>query len=346
MLTSDFDFNLPDELIAQAPLPRGTSRLLTVGPAGEIEHTTVSSLPAQLSPGDLLVVNNTRVIAARLFGTLSNGARIEVLLAEQRHDDDWDCLVKPGRKARPGTQIAFADHLQATVIEKRADGRHLLHFSAPPVDFLDALGHVPLPPYIKRADRPEDRESYQTVYASVSGAIAAPTAGLHFDEQLLRALRSAGVGVAELTLHVGIGTFKPVTAALVHEHRMDAERFELTPACSDRINRTREQGHRIIAVGTTVVRTLETIASKHDGEIRPGKGRTDLFITPGFRFRVVDRLLTNFHLPRSTLLMLVSAFSGRDRVLSAYREAVRKSYRFYSYGDAMLVDRGDRHSEP
>ena len=339
MLTADFDFDLPPELIAQEARERGTSRLLTLAADGSIEHRTFRELPDLLAPGDLLVVNNTRVLAARLFGSRSTGGRIELLLAEKLSDRDWDCLVKPGRKASPGTEISFESGLSATVTSRGADGRFRLRFSEPPEDHLEQLGHVPLPPYIKRSDHPSDHGRYQTVYASVSGAIAAPTAGLHFDHQSLEALRTGGIGVAELTLHVGIGTFKPVTADLVHEHVMDAERYELPEECAYAINQTKENGGRIVAVGTTAVRTLETVAAKNDGRVRPDTGSTDLFITPGYRFRAVDLLLTNFHLPRSTLIMLVSAFSGRRQLLSAYDEAIQHRYRFYSYGDAMLVER-------
>jgi S-adenosylmethionine:tRNA ribosyltransferase-isomerase len=339
MLTADFDFELPPELIAQEARERGTSRLLTLAADGTLEHRAFRDLPEILTPGDLLVVNNTRVLAARIFGTRSTGGRTELLLAERLGECEWDCLVKPGRKATPGTEISFEDGLTATVISRGADGRFRLRFSEPPERHLDRLGHVPLPPYIKRSDHPSDHARYQTVYATVSGAIAAPTAGLHFDRSSLEALRNRGIGIAELTLHVGIGTFKPVTADLVHEHVMDAERYELPEECATAVNETRKNGGRIVAVGTTAVRTLETVAAKHDGSVRPHTGSTDLFITPGYRFRAVDLLLTNFHLPRSTLLMLVSALSGRQRLLDAYAEAIRQRYRFYSYGDAMLVER-------
>ena len=337
MLTSEFDFDLPPELIAQEAQDRGESRLLTLAANGATENREIGLLPELLTAGDLLVVNNTRVIAARVFGALTSGGRMELLLVEEHSQLEWDCLVKPGRKARPGTTIHFEDGLVATVVGRGADGRFRLRFSEPPEAHLDRLGHVPLPPYIKRADEKADRERYQTVYASVSGAIAAPTAGLHFNDDLLEKLREQGIGIAELTLHVGIGTFKPVTVDLDHEHQMDSERYDLPSACAEAINETRERGGRIVAVGTTVVRTLESVAARHQGSLPADRGSTDLFITPGYRFQVVDMMLTNFHLPRSTLFMLVSAFTGRENLLAAYREAIRQRYRFYSYGDAMLV---------
>lgn len=341
MLTSDFDFTLPDELIAQDARPRGESRLLHLTADGSIDHHQIRDLPDILEPGDLLVVNNTKVIAARLFGRRAgSGGRVELLLAEKLSEVEWDCLVKPGRKARPGTILEFADALSAEVVDRRVDGRFRLRFSEPVEGHLDRLGHVPLPPYIRRPDRRADRERYQTVYASTSGAIAAPTAGLHFDERLLTELEDRGIGRTELTLHVGIGTFKPVTAKLVHEHHMDEERYELSRECATAITTTRARGGRIVAVGTTVVRTLESVAARFDGKILPHAGKTDLFITPGFTFRAVDLMLTNFHLPKSTLFMLVSAFGGSQKLRNAYAEAIDRRYRFYSYGDAMLIERG------
>jgi S-adenosylmethionine:tRNA ribosyltransferase-isomerase len=303
-----------------------------------------------------LVVNDTRVIPARIFGRRlledgSEGARVELLLIERAgpsETTEWEALVRPGRKARPGTVLVFGDEpppgtghsLRAEVTAKAGDGRHRVRFSEPVEPHLERLGHVPLPPYIKRPDRDEDRERYQTVFARHPGAIAAPTAGLHFTPELLDHLETRGIDRTTITLHVGIGTFKPVTADLVHEHRMDAERYEIPEETAGAIRRTRERGGRVVAVGTTVVRALESAAAD-DGTVRPGTARTELFIVPGYRFRVVDALLTNFHLPRSTLLMLVCAFAGKDRVLAAYEEAVEKGYRFYSYGDAMLAERSE-----
>ena len=344
MLTAEFDYHLPESAIADRPAPRGESRLLVLDREGPERHSQVKDLPEILRPGDLVVVNDTRVIPARLFGRREGAGegRIELLLVEKRGEREWDALAKPGRRTKPGTTLEFADSLTAEVLEKHADGRHLVRFSEPVEEHLERQGHIPLPPYIKRADDPEDRERYQTVFAKNPGAIAAPTAGLHFSAELLAALRETGIEIATVTLHVGIGTFKPVTAELVHEHRMESERYAVPEETAAAIDRTRARGGRVVAVGTTVVRTLESAAAKGDGgagRIPAGSGSTALFITPGFHFQVVDVLLTNFHLPRSTLLMLVSAFAGRDRVLAAYREAVAEGYRFYSYGDAMLAER-------
>jgi S-adenosylmethionine:tRNA ribosyltransferase-isomerase len=340
VLVSDFDFELPEERIAQRPRPRGESRLLVLDAGDDARHRTIGDLPALLLPGDLLVVNDTRVIPARLFARRRDGGgRVELLLAERLDELTWECLLRPGRRARPGTILLLADGLEAEIVEVAGDGRRRLRFSSPVEPHLDRLGHVPLPPYIARPDEAEDRERYQTVWAREPGAIAAPTAGLHFTAELLAALERRGVERAAVTLHVGLGTFKPVTAELVHEHRMDAERYEVPEATAARIAAARRAGRRVVAVGTTVVRTLESAALAGGGEVRAGAGRTELFVTPGFRFGVVDVLLTNFHLPRSTLLMLVSAFAGRERVLAAYREAITAGYLFYSYGDAMLVER-------
>lgn len=328
MLTRDFDYELPEERIAQEPAPRGESRLLVLDAEGPERHRRVRDLPGLLRPGDLLVLNDTRVIPARLYGRRGEG-KMEVLLVEKLGEQDWEALVRPGRRARPGTEIVF-EGLTAEVVDKRED-RYRLRFSEPVEPHLDRLGHIPLPPYIHRPDEAADRERYQTVFARTPGAIAAPTAGLHFSERLLEEIAAAGVGIARVTLHVGIGTFKPVSVERVEDHRMDRERYEVGEETAEAIRRTRESGGRIVAVGTTVVRTLESSGGE------AGSGSTELFITPGFQFRVVDALLTNFHLPRSTLLMLVSAFAGRERVLAAYEEAIREGYRFYSYGDAMLV---------
>lgn len=342
MLTSEFDFDLPTDRIAQEPPERGTSRLLVVEETGDLQHRKIDHLPQLLRAGDLLVVNNTRVIPARLFARTARGRRVEILLVERTSRTEWQVLVKPGRLAKPGTQLLLAEDLSIEVLEISTAGRRQVRFSRPIEPRLERLGHIPLPPYIKRPDRPGDRDRYQTVYASQDGAIAAPTAGLHFTRALLEALRSAGVGVAELTLHVGIGTFKPVTATLVHEHRMEPERVHLPEETAAAIAATRAQGGRVVAVGTTVVRTLEWAAQQTpNGEagVLPGSGRADLFISPGFEFRVVDLMLTNFHLPKSTLLMMVCAFAGRSPVLNAYQEALQKGYRFYSYGDAMFLSR-------
>lgn len=372
MLTRDFDYELPGERIAQRPAPRGESRLLVLDAAGAGRHRRVDDLPSLLRPGDLLVLNDTRVIPARLIARRTavaggirgdgdaSGGRVELLLVEKVEGEiegaatadgrEWDALVKPGRRARPGVRLQLDGDLFAEVVgEPAADGRRRVRFSAPIEPHLDRLGHVPLPPYIKRPDEAADRDRYQTVYARRPGAIAAPTAGLHFTAALLDAIRERGVEVAALTLHVGIGTFKPVTAELVHEHRMERERYDVPLAAADALARTRAAGGRVVAVGTTVVRAMEGAAagsSTAGGAVPAGRGATDLFITPGFRFRVVDALLTNFHLPRSTLLMLVAAFAGRERVLAAYREAIAAGYSFYSYGDAMFVEQAADHRPP
>ena len=341
MLTRDFDYELPPERIAQHPAPRGASRLLVLDREGPERHRHVRDLPELLRPGDLLVINDTRVIPARLFGRRAGGGQIEILLTGKAGDRDWDALVKPGRRARPGTVITLDEKLTAEVLEKEETGRHRLRFSEPIELHLERLGHMPLPPYIQREDEAEDRDRYQTVWAKNPGAIAAPTAGLHFTRELLDQLTAAGIEIAEVTLHVGLGTFKPVTAERVEDHRMETERWQVGETTVEAIRRTRERGGRVVAIGTTVVRTLESAALAGGGEVRAGSGATELFITPGFEFQVVDVLLTNFHLPKSTLLMLVSAFAGKERVLAAYEEAIRESYRFYSYGDAMLVVRKD-----
>jgi S-adenosylmethionine:tRNA ribosyltransferase-isomerase len=336
---SDFDFELPADRVAQHAVARGSSRLLVLDRDGAERHRGVADLPELLRPGDLLVVNDTRVIPARLYAELAaGGGRLELLLIEKLGPRCWDALAKPGRRARPGALLRLASGLEARVVEKLGDGRHRLELSAEIEPRLAELGHVPLPPYIDRPDDDADRERYQTLFARVDGAIAAPTAGLHFSEELLAALDRRGVERVAVTLHVGIGTFKPVKVELVHEHRMERERYAIPEDTAAALERARRQGRRVVAVGTTVVRTLESAAAAGDG-IRPGAGTTELFITPGYRFRTVDALITNFHLPRSTLLMLVAAFAGRERVLDAYREAVAHGYRFYSYGDAMLAER-------
>jgi len=347
VLTSEFEFDLPDRLIAQHPAPRGTSRLLVLGPESSITHASIADLPTLLHRGDLLLVNDTRVIPARLYTRRAgSGGRVELLLVERLDPLTWTCLAKPGRKARPDTVLELTDGLSATVVGPNGDGRHRVRFSQPVEPHLETLGTVPLPPYIKRPAASEDRDDYQTIFAAEPGAIAAPTAGLHFSTDLVDRLADAGIELARITLHVGIGTFKPVTAELVHEHQMDAERFEISAETAASIAVTKARSGRVVAVGTTVVRTLEAAASDRGLPIPQLSGRTKLFIRPGYRFQVVDALLTNFHLPRSTLLMLVCAFAGRERVLQAYAEAVGEGYRFYSYGDAMLIDAQRRPGGP
>jgi S-adenosylmethionine:tRNA ribosyltransferase-isomerase len=350
-LVADYDFDLPDALIAQDARPRGTSRLLVVDRAsGTFREAPagIGELPRLLSTGDLVVANDTRVFPARLIGRRDpSGGAAECLLLARVGPGEWEALVHPGQKLKPGARLVFEDvarapgvRITATVRERRFFGRRLVTLEvigAPDVDAaVDALGHVPLPPYIHRPDTAEDRERYQTVYAAERGSVAAPTAGLHFDAALVASLRAAGVGWATVTLHVGYGTFKPVRVEEVEAHRVDPERFVITPEAAEAISRTRAAGHRIVAVGTTTTRTLESVAAV-DGIVRAGSGQTDLFIRPGHRFRAVDALLTNFHLPRSSLLILVAAFAGRDLTLAAYRYAVANGFRFYSYGDAMLI---------
>mgnify|MGYP001167377100 FL=1 len=343
MNVSDFDFELPPEAIAQRPAPRGTSRLMTLDrTTGATSHRNVADLPGLLLPGDLLVVNDTRVVPARLFGRDETGRRTEFLLVERTGDPAaWDCLAKPGRRARPGRSFDFGAGLVGTVLSKEESGHYRVAFSGTPLpEALALVGTTPLPPYIHReggvADA-RDAVEYQTVYAREPGAIAAPTAGLHLTPELLDALRARGVEVVSVTLQVGIGTFKPVKVERVEDHRMDPERGVIPEATAAAIRQAKEEGRRVVAVGTTSVRTLEAAARAHGGVVAPGPFETRLFLVPGAEFRIVDALLTNFHLPRSTLLMLVSAFAGRERVLAAYREAVRSGYRFFSYGDAMLV---------
>ena len=359
MLVSDFDYHLPDNLIAQEPLSdRAASRmLLLVRATGEWQDRQFRDLPELLRPDDLLVVNNTRVFAARLYGRRSGAraqsispqnpaakeflhGRVEVLLTKDLGNFEWDALVHPGRKIGIGERLFFGEgELEAEVIGRGTFGERRLRFRPVP-DFLarvERLGHVPLPPYIGRGDRPEDRERYQTVYARERGSVAAPTAGLHFTPEVLSRIRQRGIEIAELTLHVGLGTFQPVRVERVEEHKIHSERFSISEDAASRINRALDAGRRVVAVGTTTVRTLE-FAARQSGRVSAGDGEADLFIYPGFKFRVVGALLTNFHLPKSTLLMLVSAFAGRELVLEAYEHAVRERYRFYSYGDCMLIE--------
>jgi S-adenosylmethionine:tRNA ribosyltransferase-isomerase len=344
---SDFTFDLPPELIAQSPPPeRGTSRLLVVDRGKRAwRHHHIADLPALLSPGDLFVVNDTRVIAARLIGRREpSGGGVECLLLRQIGGDTWDALMHPGQKMKPGTMARFGapPHvLVAEVLSQHTFGRRTIRLSrqggGSVEDAIDAIGHVPLPPYIKRSDVPADRERYQTTYARRPGSVAAPTAGLHLTPQILEALAARGVEQTALTLHVGYGTFKPIRSEDVAAHTIDAERFEISADAAARIERARVAGRRIVAVGTTTTRTLEAIAERSGGRVVAGAGDADLFIAPGHRFQVVGGLLTNFHLPQSSLLVLVCAFAGRDLVLEAYRAAIADGYRFYSYGDAMLI---------
>jgi S-adenosylmethionine:tRNA ribosyltransferase-isomerase len=342
MKTEDFDFDLPREAIAQQPaIPRDASRLLEVD--GSLADRQIRDLPGLLRAGDILVLNDTRVIPARLRGKRGD-AGIEVTLHMRENQDIWRVFARPARRLKPGDSIIFADDFQAEVLEKGDGGEVTLRFSGRATnEALEQYGFMPLPPYIDRPKDGEtaDRQDYQTVYAANAGAVAAPTAGLHFTDALLSAIEDSGVGIAKLTLHVGAGTFLPVKASEIADHKMHAEWGCLSPTVADRINEARRRGGRVIATGTTVLRLLESAATE-DGKLDPFEGTTDIFITPGYRFRAVDLLLTNFHLPRSTLFMLVSAFSGLERMKTAYAHAVKSGYRFYSYGDACLLHREDQ----
>lgn len=360
---SDFHYDLPEELIAQEPLvDRAGSRMLRLNrETGQFEDRYFSEFQTFLQRGDLVVLNNTRVFPARLYGRRAGmhaqavsernpasrdflHGRVEVLLTRQVQEipNEWQCLVRPGRKIAVGERLFFGEReeLSAEVIERGEYGERRLRFS--PVDNffgeLEKLGHVPLPPYIARSDAAPDRERYQTVYARERGSVAAPTAGLHFTPEVLDAMNKSGIEMAEITLHVGLGTFQPVHAQVVEEHRLHSEAYVISNEASERIAEARNQGRRIVAIGTTTVRTLEYAAQLGRGEVQAGSGEANLFIYPGYEFRVVDALLTNFHLPQSTLLMLVCAFAGKEKVLRAYQHAVEKRYRFYSYGDCMFLE--------
>jgi S-adenosylmethionine:tRNA ribosyltransferase-isomerase len=346
MQVDDFDFHLPPELIAQEAAPRGESRLLVLDRAsGGREHGSIADLPRYLREGDLLVVNDTRVFAARLLGhRVPSGGAVECLLLAPSHGELWSALMHPGQKLKPGAVVRFERGeyvLMAEVLERHFQGRRTIRLWSESdrsiAESIDALGHVPLPPYISRADTAADRERYQTVYARVRGSVAAPTAGLHFSTSLLDALRARGVERAAVTLHVGYGTFKPVNVERVEDHVVDPESYAIDSEAADRIARARAEGRRIIAVGTTTTRAVEDAARRGTGTVRAGAASAEIFIYPGFEFQVVAGLVTNFHLPKSSLLMLVSAFAGRERVLDAYRAAIAEGYRFYSYGDAMLI---------
>ncbi len=357
MQVSDFDFDLPPELIAQEPAGRrDASRLLTLDRAARTwRHSHFAALPDLLREGDLLVLNNSRVIPARLNGVKETGAVIEILLIEESAPQEWWCLLKPGKRAKPGTELRLCapdgqlTDLAALVADKNTDGHYLLQFRGTDnlLEAIQSIGQPPLPPYIRRDFNQTDntdKTRYQTVYASAPGSVAAPTAGLHFTGDLLDALRLKGVETAEVTLHVGLGTFLPVKADRLEDHKMHSERFSLSSESAEAINRAKTEGRRVIAVGTTSVRVLESLARQSPGPLQPATSRTDIFIHPPAEFRIVDALITNFHLPKSTLLMLVSAFAapggsdGREFMLAAYAEAIREKYRFFSYGDAMLIE--------
>ena len=340
MDVKDFYYDLPQELIAQDPLEdRSSSRLLVLDKkTGEMQHKVFKDIVNYLHPGDCLVINDTKVIPARLIGSKEGtDAHIEILLLKRRENDIWETLVKPGKKAKPGTVINFGDGLlKGTVIDVVEEGNRLIHFEYKGIfeEILDQLGQMPLPPYITH--QLEDRSRYNTVYAAHEGSAAAPTAGLHFTPKLLKEIQEKGVDIARVTLHVGLGTFRPVKVEDVTEHHMHSEFYRIEEDAANMINETKKNGGRIICVGTTSCRTLESAAAE-DGTIRACSGWTDIFIYPGYQFKILDCLITNFHLPESTLVMLVSALAGREHVLTAYEEAIRQRYRFFSFGDAMFI---------
>ncbi|HYI10087.1 MAG TPA: tRNA preQ1(34) S-adenosylmethionine ribosyltransferase-isomerase QueA [Thermoanaerobaculia bacterium] len=344
MKRSDFSFELPPERIAQEPRERGRSRMMVVTPPSEIQHDSFANFPAYLSKGDVLVINDTRVIPARLYAQPKGQMTrpIEFLLTRERDPVTWETWCKPAKRVKPGDVVTFSESLSAEVVEKE-EGTVVIRFIGDMTE-IERIGAPPLPPYIARTEpRESDKESYQTVYAAARGAIAAPTAGLHFTQEILEEIERRGVEIVRVTLHVGIGTFKPVKADDIADHRMDSERYDLTAGAADRLNAALAEQRPIIAIGTTSVRTLESAIRAGRGRFLAGHAETAIFITPGFDFRAVDRLLTNFHLPESTLLMLVSAFAGMDTIREAYAEAIRNEYYFYSYGDCMfLTSKGNR----
>lgn len=340
MKKSDFYFDLPGELIAQDPLEdRSASRLLVLDKeTGEVSHHVFREIVDFLRPGDCLVLNDTKVIPARLLGEREGtGAHVEVLLLKRREKDVWETLVKPGKKCRPGTALVFGGGLlRARVLETVDEGNRLIRFEYEGIweEVLERLGEMPLPPYITH--RLQDKNRYQTVYARYEGSAAAPTAGLHFTDELLAKIEERGVQTAYVTLHVGLGTFRPVKEENILDHHMHSESYRVSEEAADKINSAKQRGGRVVCVGTTSCRTVESAADEN-GLVRPGSGSTEIFIYPGYRFRVLDALITNFHLPESSLVMLVSALAGRENVLEAYREAIRKRYRFFSFGDAMFI---------
>lgn len=340
LLKSDFYFDLPQELIAQDPLEdRSASRLLVLDrKQDEVSHHIFKEVIDYLNPGDCLVLNDTKVIPARLLGLREEtGAHVEVLLLKRREGDVWETLVKPGKKCKPGTKLVFGDGmLRGQVLDTVEEGNRLIHFTYEGIfeEVLDCLGEMPLPPYITH--KLQDKNRYQTIYAKYEGSAAAPTAGLHFTRELLEEIRKKGVSIAYVTLHVGLGTFRPVKEENVLAHHMHSEYYQVSPEAAALINGTKERGGRVICVGTTSCRTIESAADEK-GMVQPGCDNTEIFIYPGYQFKVLDALITNFHLPESTLVMLVSALAGRERVLEAYEEAVREKYRFFSFGDAMLI---------
>lgn len=342
MLISDFDFTLPEELIAQTPLEqRADSRMLVVDRAKQSwQDAHFYDLANFLEPDDALVLNNTKVFPARLFGRLETGAKIEIFLVKENENKTWEALARPAKRLKEGKKIIFGEKLRAEVLDKDNEGKILIRFDADGnfERLLDEMGKTPLPPYIKRdeAQIDADRQRYQTVFARERGAIAAPTAGLHFTPEIISDIKARGITVAEITLHIGYGTFEPVRVDDISRHKVSAERCEISVETADLLNKAKQQGKKILAVGTTTTRALESFTGR-DGVLKSGAGLADITITPGYKFRFVDKLLTNFHLPQSSLLVLVSAFAGREFVLSAYQHAVVRGYRFYSYGDCMFI---------
>ncbi len=340
MKTSDFYYDLPKELIAQDPLEdRSSSRLMHLSLAdGSIEHRHFTDILDYLKPGDCLVINDTKVIPARLYGHREkSGGVVEILLLKRMAGDTWECLVKPGKKARTGERIVFGDGiLKGEIADVLDDGNRLIHFEYDGIfeEILDSLGEMPLPPYITH--KLQDKNRYQTVYAVHDGSAAAPTAGLHFTKELLKKVEESGIAIAHVTLHVGLGTFRPVKVDDVEKHQMHSEFYVVEPDQAEIINRTKQNGGRVISVGTTSCRTLESVTDE-SGAVHAGSGNTSIFIYPGYRFKAIDGLITNFHLPESTLLMLVSALAGKENIMRAYEEAVKERYRFFSFGDAMII---------
>lgn len=340
MQLNDFDYQLPEELIAQKPIePRNSSRLMVLNPRTKsIEHRKFFELENFLRSGDTLIFNDTRVIPARLIGRKSTGARVEIFLLRRIDIETWETLARPGKKLQIGSQVEFSEDLSCEILDRTEFGGRIVKFKFNGVfeEILDRLGETPLPPYIH--EKLEDRERYQTVYSRIDGSAAAPTAGLHFTREQMTEIESRGINLGFLTLHVGLGTFRPVSEDRIEDHQMHSEFFTLPESTANLIRETKSRGNRVIAVGTTSIRTLESVAKKFNGEIRAMSGSTDIFIYPGFKFQVADALITNFHLPKSTLLMLISAFAGREFVLEAYRIAVENRYRFFSFGDAMFIE--------
>lgn len=337
--TKDYDYFLPKNLIAQSPLePRDSSRLLVIDKKGELEHRTFADITSYLRPGDVLVRNNTRVIPARIYGSKDTGARIEFLLLKRQSIDTWEIILRPARRTRVGTKVRFGDGLlTGEIVEELPGGNRLVKFSYEGVfeDILERIGNMPLPPYITQ--KLADKRRYNTVYSRQDGSAAAPTAGLHFTDELLQRLQEQGVIIVDVLLHVGLGTFRPVCEQDIACHQMHSEYYEVKQEAADMINLAKREGRRVIAVGTTSTRVLETVAGRHQGQMAAETGETQIFIYPGYEYQIINGLITNFHLPQSTLIMMVAALVGREKILEAYQQAVEREYRFFSFGDAMLI---------